>query len=278
MTGTVRLVTSSRKGGAGKTVVTALLARELVSQGARVLVVDLDPQKVGVSIRLGADVNSPLNYTAVDLILGSKGRPFAPQTIIEDRLDVIASNQRDLASLERHLSVLHEERKLTMGPNPRRGVLEARLSGVEVGYDFVLVDTPTGFGEITTNALEAAHAILSPIDMKSADNVESVSDLLEHLGELSRQPPVFFIPNKWVRAETQCRTAMARARELCGDQLLADMVLPESTAVPKAMTEHRDIAPTSDTAVMLRENLWKLGQKVSQLAPGGVPARAVGGA
>jgi cellulose biosynthesis protein BcsQ len=257
-------------------VVTVLLARELVAQGAKVLVVDLDPQKVGISIRLGADVDSPLAYTAVDLVLGSRGRAFLPQSLVNGRLDVIASNQRDLAGLERHLSVLHEERRLTMGPNPRRGVLEARLKGVESAYDFVLIDTPTGFGEITTNALEAAHLVVSPIDMKSADNVESVTDLLEHMEELSRQPPVVFVLNKWVKAEKQCRTAMARARELCGDRLLADALLPESTAVPKAMTERRDIAPTSETAVMLRESVWKLGQRVMQMARPDTAAAVVG--
>lgn len=275
MLGTVRVVVGARKGGAGKTVLTALLARELVRQGCRVLVLDLDPQRVGVSFRLGADVSSPLPYSPVDLVLGSRGRPFAPQTIVPGRLDLIAANQRDLASLEKRLREVHEERKLTMGPGARRAVLDSRLAIAEVGYDVVLVDTPTGFGEITTNALEAAHVVLSPIDMKSADNVESVTDLLEHMDEVSRKPVVYFLPNKFVARERQCQAALARARVLCGSRLLAS-ALPECAAVPRAMTDHRDLVASSETAAVLSEAVWQLGQII--IGHASATAAAVGGA
>ena len=275
MLGTVRIVVGARKGGAGKTVLTALLARELVRQQCRVLVLDLDPQRVGVSFRLGADVSSPLPYSAVDLVLGARGRPFAPQVIIPGRLDLIAANQRDLASLEKRLREVHEERKLTAGPGARRAVLDSRLTMAEVGYDFVLVDTPTGFGEITTNALEAAHVVISPIDMKSADNVESVIDLLEHMGEVSRKSIVYFVANKYVARELQCQAALARARVLCGTRLLAS-ALPECTAVPRAMTEHRDVVASSETAAALSEAVWQLGQIIiGQISAAAV---ALGGA
>jgi cellulose biosynthesis protein BcsQ len=276
--GTVRVVIGARKGGAGKTAVAALLARELVKQRARVLVLDLDPQRVGVSFRLGADVNSPLPYTAVDLVLGSRGRAFAPQVIVPGRLDLIAGNQRDLASLEMRLRELHQDRRLTLGPGARRAELDVRLKAVEVGYDFVLVDTPTGFGEITTNALEASDVVISPIDMKCADNVESVTDLLEHMEEVSRKPAIYFVPNKFVGRERQCQAALLRARALCGSQLLEAATLPECAAVPRAMTEHRDIvAGSSETAAVLTQAVWRLGQVVLGHGANGA-AVAVGGA
>ena len=269
----VRVVVAARKGGAGKTVVTALLARELVRQRRRVLVLDLDPQRVGVSLRLGADVSSPLAYSAVDLVLGSSGRPFAPQTIIPGCLDVIAANQRDLASLERRLRELHEERRLTLGGG-RRALLDSRLTIAEVGYDVVLVDTPTGFGEVTTHALEAGDVVLSPIDMRCADNVESVRDLLDHLAELAARPRVHFLANRYVARERQCRAALEHARLLCGPRLLAT-ALPESTAVPRAMSEHRDIVASSETAAVVSEAMWQLGQVIIGQAP--VTVAAPGG-
>lgn len=275
MPNVLRVVMSSRKGGAGKTVVTVLLARELVRQGVRVLVLDLDPQSVGSSMRLGADITSPLNYTAIDLIRGTKGREFRPQTIIPGRLDVVAGNQRDLGALEVELAESFAEARLTR-TDARRWILDSRLSNIETGYDFVLVDTPTGFGEITTSALEAAHVVLSPIDMASADNVESVRDLLEHMAELSRRPDVYFVPNKAARRETQWAEALQRAGELCGERLLLAATLPASTAVPQAMSAHRDIEGNSNTAALLTQAVWHLGQFIISQAT--KPAAAVGGA
>ena len=44
------------------------------------LVLDLDPQEVGAGARLGADISSPLQFTAVDLVR-QNGRPFQAQVI-----------------------------------------------------------------------------------------------------------------------------------------------------------------------------------------------------
>lgn len=276
MANATRVVMSSRKGGAGKTVVTVLLAHELAREQRRVLVLDLDPQSVGTSMRLGADISSPLSYTALDLVRGTRGREFKPQVMVPGKLDLVAGNQRDLSALEVELSQMYAESRLTMGPNPPRWILDARLARIEGAYDFVLIDTPTGFGEITTNALEAAHLVLSPIDMASADNVESVRDLEEHVAELSRKPAVYYVPNKASVRETQWQAAVRRASELCQSRLLLASTLPASTAVPQAMSAHRDVAASSsNTATLLKEAVWKLGQFVLSQGP---ELRAAGGA
>lgn len=272
-----RVVMAARKGGAGKTVVTVLLARELARQGARVLVLDLDPQRVGTSFRLGADVSSPLHYSALDLALGvaNGGRPFKTQVIVPGHLELVAANQADLGSLERRLARMYEELRL-VSSRPRRAVLDVRLDDLASGHDFVLVDTPTGFGEITTNALEAAHLVLSPIDMQSSDNVESAVDLLDHLREVVRAPPVRFLANKVRQADGQLKVSLGRARELCGDRLL-DIMLPASTAVPQAMSEKRDLRGGSDTAVLFADRMWQLGQLVLALGQDSMPLGAAGG-
>lgn len=171
---------------------------------------------------------------------------------------------------------MYEELRLAMGERCRRSILDTRLAGVEALYDFVLIDTPTGFGEITTNALEAAHVVISPIDMQSGDNVESVQDLLEHMVDVERQPDLFFLPNKVVRRELQVTAALARASALCGSSLLAGMALPASTAVPQAMTAQRDVQATSDTATLLKRQVSKLGQFMLARALA-APVAAVGG-
>jgi cellulose biosynthesis protein BcsQ len=270
MAGAIRVAIGARKGGVGKSVVTVLIARQLAAEGARVLVVDLDPQRLSSSYRLGADITSPVPYSAVDLVKGPRkgGRPFQPMQVTQN-LDVVPANQRDLGSLERLLHEIHEERKLGLGPSPRRATLDSRLTAEELNYDFVLLDTPTFFGEITTNALEAAHLVLSPVNMQAPDEAYSVLDLLEHMDELSRKPPVFFLPNRWDNGRKKdCGLAMARALELVPDRLLVDVILPASAEVAKAMDGHRDLDSSSDTAVLLKERVWKLTQKLLGREPG----------
>ncbi len=275
---TSRVVVSARKGGAGKTVVSVLLSRELAKRGYRVLAVDLDPQSVSASRLLGVDTSSPLHYTAVDLVEGAAGRPFAPESVIASGLDVVPANQRDLARLERLLGDIHEERKLTMGPNPRRAILDVRLASVELGYDFVVIDTPTAFGEVTSNALEAASVVVSPIDMKSAVNVESVADLDEHMAALSHRAQVFFVPNKFAKQESECREALARAQKVCGPRLLMPALMPQCTAVPQAMTHHRALQVSRESAAQLAQAFWALGQVVIESATEeALPAASGGG-
>jgi cellulose biosynthesis protein BcsQ len=259
--------------------VTVLLARELARQGASVLVLDLDAQRVGASFRLGADVSSPLTYTALDLALGvaSGGRPFKSQVIVPGNLELVAANQADLASLERRLGRMYEDLRL-VSSKPRRAVLDVRLDDVAAGYDYVLIDTPTGFGEVTTNALEAAHLVLSPIDMQSSDNVESARDLLDHLTEVGRAPQVRFVANKVRRGDSQLPTSLARVRELCGERFLETIMLPASTAVPQAMSEKRSLCGRGDTAALLMHRVWQLGLLVLGEVQSVTPRGAAGGA
>lgn len=273
MAGTVRVVVTGRKGGIGKTTLSINLARGLAHRGARVLLLDLDAQRVGASWLIGADVDSPLPYSVLDLIKGPEGRPFSPQPVLPG-LDVIPANQRDLAGFEAQLMVTHQKRKLTMGPNPRRGALDARLGAVQVGYDFVVIDTPTAFGEITTNALEAADLVLAPIDCSASANADSILDLDEHMRELSRQPTVAVVLNKFARSEKESRDCLTRVAELAGSRFLTKAILPRCVEVGKALSAHRDIAGDSDSAAEYKNRLWNLVDHVLSVA---APA-AVGGA
>jgi cellulose biosynthesis protein BcsQ len=159
------------------------------------------------------------------------------------------------------------------GARPRCAILDARLAVVERDYDCTLLDCPTALGEVTANAIEAADLILSPIDMKCRANVLSVTDLLQLVGTLDGAPEIWFVANKWVARERQCRLALADARQLCGQRLLPTMV-PECTAIAASLTEHREIRATSELAAQAAEAVWHLGQAVMAFAQGGHKKRA----
>jgi chromosome partitioning protein len=150
-----RVAVFARKGGAGKTALTSLLARELVRQGLRVLVVDLDPQVVSISTALGVDTNAALPYTPVELVAGPDGPPFTATSVIPGWLDLVPGNQEQVAALEHALYELHKRVRAAApaGARPRRAILDVRLAAVEPGYDCVLLDCPTALGEVTSSAL-----------------------------------------------------------------------------------------------------------------------------
>jgi cellulose biosynthesis protein BcsQ len=94
-----------------------------------------------------------------------------------------------------------------------------------------------------------------------------VTDLLQHAGALEGAPEIRFVANKWAPRERQCRLALLDAQRLCGERLLPTMV-PECTAIPESLTEHREIRATSDLAAQAAQAVWHLGQTVIAFSQG----------
>jgi len=148
-----RIAITNQKGGSGKTTTTVNLAGALAEQGARVLVLDLDPQ--GNAARwLGAP---------------SDGKPMLSVLSREMGLDeIIASTNVQgvdvapggvwLASAERALAA-EVGAELAL----KEALAEARLSR----WDFVLVDTPPTLGLLTISALVACDEVLAPVEASS---------------------------------------------------------------------------------------------------------------
>jgi chromosome partitioning protein len=148
-----RMITiANQKGGVGKTTSAVNLAASLALHGARVLVVDLDPQgnaSTALDVEHRAGTVSVYNVLVDDLPLAGivravadiPGLYCAPATI-------------DLAGAEIELVPLVAR--------------EARLSRAFADYDasnldYILIDCPPSLGLLTVNALVAAAEVLIPI-------------------------------------------------------------------------------------------------------------------
>jgi chromosome partitioning protein len=159
---------ANQKGGVGKTTSTVNLAVALAQHGARVLVVDLDPQgntstAFSVEHREGTpsiyDVlvhGRPLSEVAAP-VDGVQGLQCAPATI-------------DLAGAEIELvSMVARETRLAKA-----------IAVVAADYDYVFVDCPPSLGLLTVNALVAAREVLIPIQCEFYA-LEGLSQLLRNI-------------------------------------------------------------------------------------------------
>jgi chromosome partitioning protein len=155
---------ANQKGGVGKTTTTVSVAAALAELGARVLLVDLDPQgnaTTGVGRRVEDD---PSSYDV--LVEGTSVEEVAVATDVPG-LDLLPSSL-DLAGAEVEL-VPAFSRELRL----RRALDEVRDH-----YDVVFVDCPPSLGLLTVNALVAADEVLVPIQCEYY--------ALEGLGQLMR--------------------------------------------------------------------------------------------
>lgn len=168
-----RIITvSNQKGGVGKTTTTVNLASALARRGARVLVIDLDPQG-NASTALG--VNHRPDVTSVyDVLLGDSGLDEALQpTTDNDNLWCVPSTI-NLAGAEIELvSLVAREQRL-------RTALQAFLKESEETYHYVFIDCPPSLGLLTVNAFVAADEVLIPIQCEYYA-LEGLSQLLNNI-------------------------------------------------------------------------------------------------
>jgi cellulose biosynthesis protein BcsQ len=143
-----RIAVVNMKGGVGKTTTAVQIASGFAARGARVLLVDTDPQG-NVGHLLG--VTSPL--TILDLMMGTAPINDVIRRQARTNLDVITATPAAF-SLESQLA----------GTVQRETLLERRMRGV-TGVDLVVFDTSPAMSLLTYNALLCANELVVPVGM-----------------------------------------------------------------------------------------------------------------
>lgn len=139
------------KGGVGKTTLLANLGGLLADMGARVLLVDADPQP---SLTKYYEITYEAPHGLVEVITGGTVSHLAISRTSVPNLDLIRSNDGE-AQLQHWLH----------GRADRRSRLARALDNpyVRDHYDYVLIDTQGAIGPLQTAAAFAADTLISPL-------------------------------------------------------------------------------------------------------------------
>lgn len=140
---------ANQKGGVGKTTTAINLSACVAQLGARVLMVDLDPQGNATS-GLGLDKN--LQPSIYDVLINDMPAAEAITPTEFDNLSMLTSNI-ELAGAEIEMVSLMA----------REQILKRALDMVRSSFDFIFIDCPPSLGLLTLNALTAADSLVVPI-------------------------------------------------------------------------------------------------------------------
>ena len=139
----------NQKGGVGKTTTVTNTAAALARMGARVLVIDLDPQ-AHLTIHLGVEPDSA-GPGAYEILTQSADIKNAIRQV-RDNLCLIPTNVNLVGAESELVSVVGRE-----------VILSEAVGTIEDRFDYLFIDCPPSLGLLTLNALAAVKEVLIPL-------------------------------------------------------------------------------------------------------------------
>ncbi|WP_304505685.1 ParA family protein [Cryobacterium sp. PAMC25264] len=225
-----RVITiSNQKGGVGKTTTAVNLAAALARQGARVLVIDLDPQG-NASTALGVEhrAETPSVY---DVIINDLPMVDVVQKSPEFGALYCVPATIHLAGAEIELvSLVAREQRL-------RRALDLHIREMTDPYDYVFIDCPPSLGLLTINAFVAAREVLIPIQCEYYA-LEGLSQLLKNIELIEKHLNPQLVVSTILLTMYDSRTNLANqvaqdVRDHFPKQVL-DTLIPRSVRVSEA--------------------------------------------
>jgi len=240
---------ANQKGGVGKTTTAINLGAAMAAEGAKVIVIDLDPQG-NASTGLGIDLEKRRG-TTYDLLLD--GAPLADIVQATEVPNLrIAPATTDLSSADVEL-VSNEKRIFLL----RDALRKASVAALDVEY--ILVDCPPSLNLLTVNAMVAADSVLVPLQSEFFA-LEGLSQLMLSIREVRQTANPGLRIEGIVLTMYDIRNNLSKqveddARENLGE-LVYDTIIPRNVRVSEAPSYAMPVLqydPTSRGSIAYRE-------------------------
>ncbi|MGO2110329.1 MAG: ParA family protein [Pseudoclavibacter sp.] len=254
------LTISNQKGGVGKTTTTVNIAAAMASMGARVLVIDLDPQG-NASTALGIEHRSDVAGIYEALLDDEPIRNLMSESPDVQGLWGVPATL-DLAGAEVELvNIEHREYRL------RRAIAALLVDDTIEPFDYIFIDCPPSLGLLTINAFVAAREVFIPIQCEYyaleglSQLIVNVNRLSEHLNPDLRLTTILL--TMYDGRTNLSQQVAAEVRNHFSNETL-DTVIPRSVRVSEAPSYGQTVIsydPNSSGAISYREAALEIGMR-----------------